>query len=26
MHAVTFRGWLLKISLSIFAFALNKAL
>jgi len=26
VHAVTFRGWLLKISLFIFAFTLNKAL
>jgi len=26
IHAVTFRGWLLKITLFIFAFTLNKAL
>jgi len=26
IHAVTFRGWLLKITMFIFAFTLNKAL
>jgi len=26
IHAVTFRGWLLKIMMFIFAFTLNKAL